>query len=83
MATIAQRHRGFVAGSQVQDGRVLWTVRVKDNTSPHNGKRFTVASVHEGQMLARGLNVDFVVGSVDDLSGHRVPRAVDVRVEAF
>ncbi len=76
------RHRGFVTGShQTSDGRTVWSVRVKDPTSRYDGQKFVVASVRGGLELARGLNVHFVIGTVDDLSGNKVPRAVDVCLE--
>jgi hypothetical protein len=55
---------------------------VKDPESPHDGKKFVVASVRDGLELAKGLNVHFAIGTIDDQSGMKVPRAVDVILEA-
>lgn len=77
------RHRGFVSGShQTADRRTVWSVRVKDPASQYDGQKFVVASVRGGLELARGLNVHFAIGTVDDPSGNKVPRAVDVCLEA-
>lgn len=76
------RHRGFVTGShQASDGRTIWSVRVRDSVSQHNGQKFVVASIRGGMELARGLNVHFAIGTVDDQLGNKVPRAVDVCLE--
>lgn len=76
------RHRGFVSGShQTSDRRIIWTVRVKDSASQYDGNKFVVASVRGGLELARGLNVHFAIGTVDDSAGKKVPRAVDVCLE--
>lgn len=76
------RHRGFVTGSHLtSEGRTVWTARVKDPTSHYDGQKLVVASVRGGLELARGLNVHFAIGTVDDRSGAKVPRAVDVCLE--
>ncbi len=76
------RHRGFVSGSHLAAvGRTVWTVRVKDYASQYDGRKFVVASVRGGLELARGLNVHFAIGTVDDSAGNKVPRAVDVCLE--
>lgn len=76
-----QRHAGYVASCRQKSGGIsVWRVTVKDAGSPHNGQSFVVASVHDGIVLARGLNVDFVVGTVDDEKSQKVFRAVDVRL---
>ncbi|MBI3956753.1 MAG: hypothetical protein HY340_02080 [Candidatus Kerfeldbacteria bacterium] len=76
------RHHGFVVGSDaVPEGRTIWKVRVKDPASPYDGHKLVVASVRGGLELARGLNVHFAIGTVDDLSGTKVLRAVDVCLE--
>ena len=77
-----ERHKGFVVGSdQNPEGHPVWKVKVKDTKSPFNGKKIVVASVHGGLTLARGLNVEFAIGTVDDTQGQKVVRAVDVRLE--
>ncbi len=77
-----ERHRGFVAGFHTtQDRRIIWSVRVKDLRSNYNGQKLVVASIQDGIALARGLNVHFAIGTVDDPSGRKVPRAVDVALE--
>ena len=77
-----QRHKGFVSASDIgSEGRIVWKVRVKDPESPHDGQKITVASVRNGLELARGLNVHFAIGTIDDPSGRKVLRAVDVILE--
>lgn len=76
------RHHGFVAGSDPgPKGQTVWKVRVKDPSSDYNGRKLVVASVQGDLQLARGLNVHFAIGTIDDQSGTKVPRAVDVRLE--
>lgn len=78
------RHRGFVLGSDyAPKGQKIWKVRVKDPQSPFNGQKLVVASISDGIALAQGLNVNFVIGTVDDLSGAKTPRAVDVCLEVL
>jgi hypothetical protein len=78
----SRRHTGFVVGSDnALEGRTVWKVRVKDPTSPHDGQKLVVASVRGGMELARGLNVNFAIGTIDDQSGTKVLRAVDVCLE--
>ena len=75
-------HHGFVVGfSLSQSGKKIWAVRVKDSQSKYNKQKLTVASIHEGLELARGLNVYFVIGTVDDKEGNKVLRAVSVCLE--
>ncbi|MBU6323834.1 MAG: hypothetical protein KGI41_03650 [Patescibacteria group bacterium] len=78
---MTKRHRGFVIGVDVISGHEVWKVRVNDSRSEHHGKKFSVASVNENVRLAKGLNVHFLIGTVDDEHGKKSPRAVDVRVE--
>lgn len=79
---MSERHKGFVVASdQNLEGHLVWKVKVKDAQSPFNGKKIVVASVHDGLALARGLNVEFAIGTVDDTYGQKVVRAVDVRLE--
>lgn len=77
-----RRHKGFVVGSDIApEGRTIWKVRVKDPMSPHDGQKLVVASVRGELTLARGLNVHFAIGTIDDPSGEKVLRAVDVYLE--
>ncbi len=78
-----QRHKGFVVGCDPGPNGNIWKVRVKDENSPFDGEKFTVASVHGGLELAKGLNVNFLLGNVDDNQGQKVARAVDVRLETL
>lgn len=78
----SKRCKGFVVGSDTSPkGQTTWRVRVKDSESPHDGQKLVVASVRGGLELARGLNVHFVIGAIDDQSGTKVLRAVDVCLE--
>ena len=80
---MTERIRGYVSGSnRAADGRNVWSVRAKDPASQYNGQWFVVASVHGGLELARGLNVNFAIGTIDDPSGKKVSRAVDICLEA-
>lgn len=72
------RHRGYVAGKANPPAKPNWLVRVKDPGSEYNGRRFVVASTHDSFELAQGLNVDFLIGSIDGERGVSVLRAVDV-----
>ena len=77
-----ERLRGYVGELRNGPrGRTAPRVCVKDPASPLNGRWFTVASTHGGLELAKGLNVTFVIGTIDDENGQKVPRAVDVRLE--
>jgi len=77
------RHHGFVTGSDPgPKGQPVWKVRVKDRSSTYDGQKLVVASIRGGLELARGLNVHFAIGTVDDQQGQKVPRAVDVTLES-
>jgi hypothetical protein len=56
-------------------------VCVKDARVRANGRKFVVASVRGGITLAKGINVNFIIGSVDNQVGAKVPRAIDVMPE--
>lgn len=73
-----KRHHGFVVGSSSSGSAKVWSVRVKDPSSSRNGKKLKVASTHDDIALARGLNVHFLIGSVDGPTGEETERAVDV-----
>ncbi len=75
-----RRHTGFVVGYTGQKEKGYWTVRVKDQASSYDRLKFVVASSHDDVTLARGLNVDFLIGSLDVSNGNRLLRAVDVKV---
>lgn len=79
-----RRVNGYVVGCDLAQSseKLVCRVRVKDPTSPHDGQKFTVASVHGGIELAQGLNVTFVLGTIDGPAGEKVTRAVDVRLES-
>lgn len=77
-----ERHKGYVVGrDENPEGQAVWKVRVKDAESPYNNQKLVVASVQGQLELAKGLNVNFAIGTVDDKDGQKVPRAVDVRLE--
>lgn len=77
-----KRHHGFVIGSDsTPGGQVVWKVRVRDPGSPYDGRKLIVASVYERLALARGLNVNFAIGTVDDNRSGKSLRAVDVRLD--
>lgn len=76
------RHSGYVIGSSPTARGIVWKVRVKDPESEYDKWKLVVASIQGSIALAQGLNVDFVVGSVDGQAGEEELRAVDVRVLA-
>jgi len=79
-----RRCKGYVSGKQecpYQPGNFYWKVRVKDPTCPQHGKWLVVASVHDDIALAKGLNVNFVIGWFDGASGKFVLKAIDVQIE--
>jgi hypothetical protein len=77
------RVKGYVVGSDLTfKGRKVWKVKVKDPVSRYHGKKLVVASVQGGLELANGINVHFVIGTVDDSEGAEVLRAIDVCPEA-
>lgn len=77
-----QRYTGFVIGSDPAPtgNAVVWKVRVKDEGTPFNGRKLVVASTRDEVALAKGLNVNFLIGTVDDADNQEAPRAVDVCV---
>jgi hypothetical protein len=79
---MSERYKGFIVGSDsTAEGRIIWKLRVKDPNSPYDEQKLIVASIRGGLELARGLNVHFAIGTIDDLSGLKVLRAVDVCLE--
>jgi hypothetical protein len=54
--------KGFVIGHDMVGRKKVWKVRVNDKTSELDGKKFKVASTHEGIILAKGLEVEFFLG---------------------
>lgn len=75
-----KRIQGFVVGYDKVAGELLWTVKVKDENSQHNGQKFLVASLHPRTMLTRpGADVTFRVQPFGT-EQEKVLRAVDVSV---
>lgn len=73
-----KRIQGFVVGYDKVANELLWTVKVRDQHSVHNGQKFLVASLHPGTMLTRpGTDVTFRVQSFGT-EQEKVLRAVDV-----
>ena len=77
------RSKGFVVGkTERAEGKTdVWWVRVKDPGNPHNGKKLIVASIRDDVALARGLNVNFIIGTTKNERGETEPRAADVRLD--
>jgi hypothetical protein len=75
---VQKRHTGFVVARDDRHGKTVWKVRVKNPQSEHDGEKFVVASTRNGFELAQGLNVNFLIGSLDGEQGEKVLRAVDV-----
>jgi hypothetical protein len=76
------KYKGFVVGyDHVDEGAVIWKVRVKDRSCALDGVKLIVASTKNDVKLARGANVTFLIGSVDGLRGSKSPRAFDVELD--
>lgn len=72
------RVKGYVVGYDVGNGELLWTVKVKDPKSIHNGKKFVVHSCQVGTLLSRpSVDVSFRVDPVQVGQEH-ILKAVDV-----
>jgi hypothetical protein len=71
------RLQGFVIGSDRVGDDTVWKVRVNDETKKFHRRKFEVASVHEDIQLAKGLEVEFLLGNFRK-DGHPVQKAVDV-----
>lgn len=80
---MSQRLKGFIVGCDPShtSGKVICKVRVKDPSSSCDGQKFIIISVRDGLELAQGLNVNFVLGTIDGESGEPILRAVDVCLE--
>jgi hypothetical protein len=75
------RIQGYViAGDLSKQGKTVWKVRVNQPGSIFHKRKIIVASIHGDITLARGLNVSFILGSVNDSQGRPVLRAVDVNI---
>ena len=78
MSSTQVRVRGYVVGYSVSAGELIWTVKVKDPKSVHDGKKFTVQSCQVGTMLSRpSVDVSFRVEPVQ-VGEEFVLRAVEV-----
>lgn len=75
---VQKRYTGFVVGRDDRHGKTVWKVRVKDPQSDQDGQKFVVSSIRNDIELAQGLNVNFLIGSLDGEQGEKVFRAVDV-----
>jgi len=73
-----KRVQGFVVGYDKVANELLWTVKVRDQSSAHNDQKFLVASLHPGTMITRpGTDVTFRVQPFGT-EQEQVLRAVDV-----
>ena len=70
-----------MTGSRKGNNGPVWEVRVKDPGGDHNGKKLQVASIRDGITPAQGLNVTFIIGSVDNSRQEKELRAVDLCVD--
>lgn len=72
------RVKGYVVGYSEKDGSLIWTVKVKDESSSENGNKFPVYSLHPGTMLCKpGVDVTFEIKPVG-AGLMRIMSAVDV-----
>lgn len=75
-----KRVQGYVVGYDTKAGELVWTVKVKDQSSLHRGKKFEVASLRPGTMLTKqGVDVTFRVREFA-LGQEKVLKAIDVSV---
>jgi len=59
------RAKGYVVAYDLKNGELVWTVKVKDVESSHNGRKLAVASLHPGTMLTKpAVDVTFDIQSV-------------------
>ena len=73
-----QRIKGYVVGYSEKDGSLIWTVKVKDASSPENGNKFPVYSLHPGTMLSKpGVDVTFEIKPIGG-GLMRIMSAIDV-----
>lgn len=78
-----QRIKGYVVGCDKSGtGKKVCKVRIKDASSHLDGKKLIIASVHNDVELGQGLNVNFLIGTVDGKENMPEHRAVDVRLES-
>ena len=71
------RVKGFVVGHDKKGQMEVWKVRVKDQSSHHDGSKFEVASVHPGVELKPSTDVTFRIEPLQ-VEGEFVLKAVDV-----
>jgi hypothetical protein len=71
------RIKGYVLGSDIADGKKVWKVRIRDESSGLNGKKCVVSSVSDKCSLKKGLDVSFTIGSSQE-RGQAVLLAFDV-----
>ena len=75
-----KRVSGFVVGHDEKGTDKVWKVRVKDQASVHDGKKFEVASEHPGTELSLpSTDVTFRIEPLQ-VEGEFVLKAVDVAV---
>jgi len=79
--TVGRRYNGFVIGCDSFSDKTVWKVRVKDNSSPCNEQKLSVASIRDDIALASGLNVHFEIGTVGGIQGREKLMAVDLQLE--
>lgn len=76
-----KRCKGYVVGSDTVNKEIVWKVKATSASGEgqqHLGKKFEVASTHGEILLAKGLDVTFIVGS---FGKHKYFKAVDVDVD--
>jgi len=71
------RIKGYVLGSDIAEGKKVWKVRIRDESSGLNGKKCVVSSVSDKCSLKKGLDVSFTIGSSQE-RGQTVLLAFDV-----
>jgi hypothetical protein len=77
-----KRISGFVIARDGTTDKPVWKVRVKQPGHALDGQKLIVASAHDDIALAKGLNVNFLIGTVDNQQNASALRAVDVCLTA-
>ncbi|OIO48271.1 MAG: hypothetical protein AUJ34_03425 [Parcubacteria group bacterium CG1_02_41_12] len=73
------RVKGYVVGYDIVGRKLVWSVKVKDQNSVHNNKKFTVTSCGQGTLLCEpAVDVTFRIESCQD-GRETILMAADVR----
>jgi hypothetical protein len=72
------RVKGCVVGYDLKGGELVWSVKVKDSSSIHDGQKFAVHSLSNGFMISRpSVEVNFMVEPIQ-VGQEKILRATEV-----